>query len=242
MFMRVSSSLCFGILLASGLAARAATTPRQVAFETKFDIGGSTVHVHGRGLATRTDFVVEAEGLEVPAAPQYTLVLHGLSEDRTAGQFSVDENGDGSQHFRINEDWRQFLLGLRSLRLMDGETMTDEQPVTSAAALRLSARALVGLSHQKQVYRLEGRVERRLDGRSRHDIGAFVEHGSQASLVFRLSGPDGTMDIPVEVNASGKGKTRLRGDDDLLAAAMQWTELIVLQGETEIVRVPLGVR
>ncbi len=235
-------SVFCSLFLLAALPGAAATLPKQVVLDVRLESGGSRLRLHGKSQPLTTRFGLEAKDFEPPASGEYTLVLHGASEDREVGRFTVNAEGSSQAKFSFNADWRAFLLDVQTLRLLDGENLVAEERAVGAAYLQVRATASVGEGSERRLYRLEGRVERRRDGRTRYRFIAMTERAQPGSLTYRLSGPSGFFDITVEVADNGNGRSRAEGTDDLLMAAMQWTELIVLAGETEVARAPLTCR
>jgi hypothetical protein len=233
--------LAYVSLLASA-PAWAGTLPKQVVVDAHLESGGGTLRLHGKSTSLRTSMEVEVEDFTAPESGQYTLVLVGSTETREVGRFTVDDTGAADLHFPFAEDWRTFLLGVHQMQLLDGDAVVSDASVVGAGALRIQARLTAVGSSPKATYGVEGGVERRRDGDARFRFEARCEHATPGALTFRLSGPNGTYDIPVTVRDDGHGRARVEGTDDLLAAATQWTELIVLSGATEITRGPLVCR
>ncbi len=259
----ISRLLAGSIVTAVALIASPAyggNAPRKVTIEAEFeDLSGGTIDLKGKAMASMATFKLEADNLLTPLSGEYVLVLHGPTEDREIGRFAVEcleeGEGDGSEagcefgrgdaeaRFRFQEDWRIFLLGAETLQLLDGDVLVEEIEVHAEAKLKIGALARGGEGRPRQCYGVAGRFEREEDGATSYEIRAKAKRTvPESMLVFRLNGPSGFLDIPVETDDQGDGETEVGGNEDLMAQAMQWTELIVLDGETEIARTPIVCR
>jgi hypothetical protein len=242
MHSRLSASLLACALLSSPLPALAGTTPKKVSIQVRAEGDDGRVDLQGRAIETRAGFQLHAKDMEPPLSGEFTLLLRGATEDREVGRFIPNENGSANERYLFQADWREFLLGVESLQVLDGEDVIMDEPLSSIAILHLRAQVRITEGPDRPRYRLEGQLQRDKRGRARYVFVCKAERAQPAILTYRLNGPEGFFDIEVEVKPEGQGREVDRGAEDLLEDATKWTELIVLDGETELARAPLLCR
>jgi hypothetical protein len=237
-----------------------AGVPKEVSLKVDSDLAdGSQLKFEFKAKRGQVEYKVEAEGFAPAASGEYVLVLRGASEDREVARFSIETECGGSEgdeadtetddgdddaeddgqdeecedagewkgEVKLPEDWRLFALTAESLILYDGElAVADEVIERKSSRVKFQSRSLfqVDLGGNGESAKLTVQAECARPG---------------AEIIFRLSGPESFFDVPLTLDRRGRGKASVREDGSLLANALDWNEVIILEGEIEIARQPL---
>ncbi len=247
----LSKKICpaLGLVFAGAVIFGAASTatacpPKWSNLRGTIESGEGTVDVRILARASNVVIRIRAEGVSEPLSGEYRVVLNGEQGGRELTSFALilDQSGVFEDTITIEDDVREYLLGVNKIVVMDGTNLLGDVNANSYGGLRLRGRHGNGVD--TPAFRLRGRAVVRFDGTSRFKFEARALNGeANGSLTFRMSGSGDPLDITVDLDETGSGFTHFIGRHDLVTSALGWDEVIVLDGAgDELARMPLECR